>query len=75
MGACSTRMTPLVTVIVPIRNEAGHIARCLRSILVSDYPRQQLEVIVVDGLSDDGTRQIIQKLMLDDTRLQMLDNP
>ena len=68
-------MTPFVTVIVPIRNEAGHIARCLRSILVSDYPRQQLEVIVVDGLSDDGTRQIIQKLMLDDTRLQMLDNP
>ena len=68
-------MTPFVTVVVPIRNEAGHIARCLRSILVSDYPQDRLEVIVVDGLSDDGTRQIIQELMLEDTRLRMLDNP
>lgn len=68
-------MTPFVTVVVPIRNEAGYIARCLSSILASDYPQDQLEVIVVDGLSDDGTRQIIQQLMLDDTRLRMLDNP
>ena len=67
--------TPFVTVVVPIRNEADYIARCLRSILVSDYPPNQLEVIVVDGLSDDGTRQVIQRLMLDDTRLRMLDNP
>lgn len=66
---------PFVTVVVPIRNEADYIASCLRSILVSHYPRHQLEVIVVDGLSNDGTRQIIQQLMADDTRLRMLDNP
>lgn len=66
---------PFVTVVVPIRNEADYIASCLRSILVSNYPRYQLEVIIVDGFSDDGTRQIIQQLMVEDTRLRMLNNP
>ena len=44
---------PRVSVIVPARNEANHIAQCIASILASDYPN--LEVVVVDDHSTDGT--------------------
>jgi succinoglycan biosynthesis protein ExoA len=64
-----------VTVIVPIRNEADFIESCLRSILASDYPRDRIEVLVVDGMSDDGTRDIVRRLAAADTRLRLLDNP
>ena len=45
--------TPRVSVIVPARNEAKHIAQCIASILASNYPN--LEVVVVDDHSTDGT--------------------
>ncbi|MEX0908705.1 MAG: glycosyltransferase, partial [Gemmatimonadaceae bacterium] len=50
------RDPPLVSVIVPARNEAGNIARCVRSILATDYPN--VELIVVDDQSTDGTGAI-----------------
>lgn len=43
--------------IVPCRNERDRISQCLESILQNDYPCK-LEIIVVDGMSDDGTRRI-----------------
>lgn len=48
---------PAVSVIIPCRNEAGFIDSCLDSVAASDYPAPLLEVIVADGLSDDGTRE------------------
>ena len=45
---------PKLTVIVPIRNEATFVESCLKSIL-DDAPAGGLEVLVVDGMSDDGT--------------------
>ena len=66
---------PFVTVVVPIRNEADFIAECLQSILNNQYPKEKLEVIVVDGLSNDGTREIVQQLIANDPRIRMLDNP
>jgi glycosyltransferase involved in cell wall biosynthesis len=50
---------PLVTVIVPCRNEGRWIGACLQSIIDNDYPRDRLEVLVVDGMSSDETRQVI----------------
>ena len=49
----SSRAIPLVSVIVPARDEAHNIARCLGSLAGSDYPA--LELIVVDDRSSDGT--------------------
>ncbi len=46
---------PLVSVIVPCRNEACWIAGCLQSIFDNDYPIDHLEILVVDGQSNDGT--------------------
>ena len=66
---------PTVSVIMPIRNEADFIERSIGSILANDYPAEKLEVIVVDGMSSDGTRQIVARLAGDDPRVKVLDNP
>lgn len=46
---------PLVTVIVPARNEAANIAACVQAILAQDYPADRLELIVVNDHSEDAT--------------------
>lgn len=46
---------PLVTVVIPARDEEGDIERCLRAVLAQDYPAERLEVLVVDGGSTDRT--------------------
>ena len=64
-----------VTVIVPCRNERRFIERCLASIVASRYPADRMEILVADGMSDDGTRDIIAASIARDTRISMLDNP
>ena len=61
---------PLVSVIVPARNEAHHISCCVQSLLAQDYPR--FEVIVVDDCSDDGTSAIVSRLAERDKRLRLV---
>ena len=61
---------PLVSVIVPARNEAHHIACCVQSLLAQDYPR--FEVIVVDDCSDDGTSTIVSRLAEGDKKLRLV---
>src|SRR5688572_33151417 len=58
---------PLVSVIVPARNEARGIERCLRSILGTTYPR--VEVIAVDDQSTDGTADLASAIARNDSRL------
>jgi len=48
-----------ISVIIPCRNEEKYIGLCLDSIINNDYPREFMEVIVVDGESSDKTRDII----------------
>ena len=50
-----------VSIIVPCRNEEKFIGRCLDSIIAQDYPGESLEVLVVDGMSEDGTRGIVER--------------
>ena len=66
---------PFVTIIMPIRNEADFIERAIRSILDNDYPAEKMEILVVDGMSDDGTREIVARLSKADSRVKMMDNP
>ena|GEM_PF-56315 len=66
---------PFVSVIIAIRNEAAYIERCVRSVLDGDYPPDRMEVLIVDGMSDDGTREIITRLAAQDARIRILDNP
>ena len=67
-------MTALVSIIVPCRNEGRFIDRCLRSISASDYPRDQIEILVVDGMSKDGTRAQIAVNTERDPRIVLIDN-
>lgn len=55
---------PLVTVVVPTREEAADIEGCLAAIAAQDHPANRLEVIVVDGCSRDGTADLA-RLVLD----------
>jgi chlorobactene glucosyltransferase len=64
---------PLVSVVVPARNEARNIERCVRSLLASHYP--SLEVIVVDDHSDDETRRIADAVASTDARLRVISAP
>lgn len=66
---------PTTSIIMPIRNEAGFIERSLEAVLTQDYPADRLEVLVVDGMSDDGTREIVQGILTGNQRARMLDNP
>lgn len=52
---------PFVSIVIPCRNEARFITRCLDSISENTYPKDRLEVLVVDGMSDDGTRDILTR--------------
>ena len=65
---------PSVTVIMPIRNEAAFIERSLGAVLAQDYPADLLEVLVVDGMSDDGTRDIVTQMLADRPNSSLLDN-
>src|SRR5919108_6356372 len=66
---------PAVSVIIPCRNERNHIETVIRSILGQEPPPGGFEVIVADGMSDDGTREILRRVAKDDSRLQVIDNP
>jgi glycosyltransferase involved in cell wall biosynthesis len=55
-----TTSLPFVSVIVPCRNEARHLRACLDSIVATAYPLDRLEILVVDGESQDGTRAIAE---------------
>jgi chlorobactene glucosyltransferase len=62
---------PRVSVVVPARNEEGSIEAAVRSHLAQDYPN--LEVIVVDDRSSDGTASILDRLRRGDGRLTIVD--
>lgn len=52
---------PKVSVIVPVRDDRDRIGRCIEALLAQDYPRDLLEVIIVDNGSTDGTPEVVQQ--------------
>jgi succinoglycan biosynthesis protein ExoA len=63
----------LATVVIPARNEERFIGRCLESVLAQTYPN--IEILVVDGESDDRTREIVTEIAAQHPRVRLLDNP
>jgi chlorobactene glucosyltransferase len=61
---------PLVSVLIPARNEEENIGNCVRSILKQDYPN--IEVLVLDDNSSDKTSDVVLQLRQEDRRLQLL---
>lgn len=67
-------MNKLVSIIIPCRNEEKFISRCLDSILLQDYPKENLEVFVVDGYSSDRTKEIAKEYSQKHPFIRVLDN-
>lgn len=65
---------PPVSVIVPLRNEAPFVAATVDSILAQDY-EGQLDVVIADGMSDDGTREILDRICEEHDGVRYVDSP
>jgi succinoglycan biosynthesis protein ExoA len=63
-----------VSVLVPVRNEAADIREAVTTMLAQQFPGR-VEFLVIDGRSEDGTRQILEELAREDDRIRVLDNP
>jgi chlorobactene glucosyltransferase len=71
-GRAAADEAPLVSVLVPARNEEGRVlAACVRSILAQDY--EHFEVIAVNDRSTDATGTILRGLAEEDPRLRVID--
>lgn len=68
-------MKQFVTGIIPCYNEEKFIAKCLDSVVANDYPKENLEIIVIDGMSIDRTREIINEYAKKFPFIKILDNP
>ncbi|MDQ7797848.1 MAG: glycosyltransferase family 2 protein [Candidatus Edwardsbacteria bacterium] len=70
-------MQPFVSIILPVRNEANYIIPCLRSIAAQDYPKDLMELLIVDGRSNDSTALKIEEFRIQNSefRIHLIDNP
>lgn len=66
---------PFVSVVIPCRNEVKFIQTCLESVVANDYPHERLEILMVDGMSDDGTRLILEDFARRYPMIRIVDNP
>ncbi|GAB1472142.1 hypothetical protein MASR2M66_30200 [Chloroflexota bacterium] len=67
---------PLISLILPVRNESVYIDHALSAILKQDYPADRMETLIADGMSTDNTRQIIHDFstLHSQLKIQILDN-
>jgi succinoglycan biosynthesis protein ExoA len=66
---------PFVSVVMPVRNERAYIERSLGAVLGQDYPAELMEIVVADGMSDDGTAEMLQQMAAADPRVTVIENP
>lgn len=64
-----------ISVVVPCQNEKSFIAICLDTLLKTNYPIEKLEIIVADGHSSDGTREILKNYTNLHSNIKVIDNP
>lgn len=65
----------MLSVICPIYNEEKYIGKCIESILKQDYSKDDLEVLFVDGMSTDKTREIVEQYVISYPYIRLIDNP
>lgn len=65
----------MISVICPIYNEERYIGKCIESIMQQDYPKEDMEVLFVDGMSTDRTREIVAGYTERYPFVRLLDNP
>lgn len=72
-----TESFPFVSIVMPIRNESVCILAALESLAAQDYPVDQFEIVIADGISTDGTRELVSGFQAAHPTLQfqLIDNP
>jgi glycosyltransferase involved in cell wall biosynthesis len=65
----------LVSIIIPCRNEEKFISKCIQSIMANTYPKNKMEILIIDGMSDDKTREIVKECTETYPCIRLLDNP
>ncbi len=68
-------MNKKISIIIPCLNEEKYISTCLDSLFESDYDKSKMEVLVVDGMSSDKTREIVRYYAEKYSYIKLLDNP
>lgn len=64
-----------ISIICPILNEEHFIETCIESILAQDYPAENMELLLVDGMSTDNTRRLADRYCREHKNIHLLDNP
>src|SRR5690242_13206635 len=64
-----------LAVVLPALNEEHHLERCVRTLIDDPWPRERLEILVVDGGSRDGTLEVARRLSAEFPFLRVLENP
>jgi glycosyltransferase involved in cell wall biosynthesis len=71
-----TKKMSFVSVVMPVRNEADFIERSLKAVLAQTYPHDLMEIIIADGLSNDNTKTLIERIKNDsDISVSIVENP
>ena len=70
----SVSKNPAVSIVIPTYNEAENIERVVSKFLASDYPNL-LEILIIDGLSTDGTQEKVEDLARVYPQVKLIDNP
>ena len=68
-------MNEYVSIIIPCRNEEKFIGKCLDSIIAQDFSKDNLKVLIVDGMSDDRTGDIVSEYSRKYPFIRLIDNP
>ena len=68
-------MKPAISVVIPCYNEVNYIVGCVESIINNGFDSDQLEIIIVDGGSADGTIQKLEELRTKYRQVAFLNNP
>jgi succinoglycan biosynthesis protein ExoA len=71
----TSQETPLVSLLIAMKNESAFIADTLTAVFAQDYPAEKIEVVVADGGSTDDSREIVAQLFAGRPNTLLLDNP
>lgn len=66
---------PMVSLLIAMRNEEKYIQKCVQSVISQDYPQDCLEAIILDGESNDRSREIVCELLVKSTNIRVMPNP
>ena len=73
-GESPSSRSPSLSLVIPCLNEARYLPACLDAVLANDYPQEDLEILVVDGGSSDGTRAIVEEYARRHPSVRLLEN-